>query len=144
MNNSASLIPGAVQQFTPLLGRILIAALFIPAGIFKITGFAGTAGYMASKGLPLVNVLLVLTIIIELGGGIMILIGWRTAEAALVIALFLVPVTIVFHGFWSIEDAQEMALQQRIFMKNIAIMGGLLCIAGLGGGPLSVGGNKTE
>ena len=142
MNDSPSLIPNAVQQIAPLFGRILIAFIFIPAGIMKITGFAGTAGYMASKGLPMVNILLVLTIIIELGGGIMILLGWRASEAALVIFLFLIPVSIVFHGYWNIEDPG--GVQMRMFMKNMGIMGGLLVIAGMGSGPLSLGGNKTE
>ena len=144
MNNSASLVPNALQQITPLLGRILIAAVFVPAGFMKITGFSATAGYMASKGLPMVNVLLVLTIIIELGGGLMILLGWRASEAALIIFLFLIPVSIVFHGYWNMEDPG--GVQMRMFMKNVGIMGGLLVIAGLGSGPLSLGGNsnKTE
>ncbi|MBV1932768.1 MAG: DoxX family protein [Porticoccaceae bacterium] len=144
MNNSLSLVPNAIQQITPLLGRILIAMVFVPAGFMKITGFAGTAGYMASKGLPMVNVLLVLTIIIELGGGLMVLLGWRASEAALIIFLFLIPVSIVFHGFWGMEDAG--GVQMRMFMKNVGIMGGLLVIAGLGSGPFSLGGNnnKTE
>lgn len=142
MNDSPSLVPNTVQQIAPLLGRILIAFIFIPAGIMKITGFSASAGYMASKGLPMVNILLVLTIIIELGGGIMVLLGWRASEAALVIFLFLIPVSVVFHGFWSIEDPGD--VQMRMFMKNVGIMGGLLVIAGMGSGPLSLGGNKTE
>jgi putative oxidoreductase len=142
MNNTSSLIPAGIQNVTPLIGRLLIAALFIPAGIMKITGFAGTAAYMASKGLPMADVLLVLTIIIELGGGIMILLGWRASEAALIIALFLIPVSIVFHGFWNMDDPE--GVQMRMFMKNMTIIGGLLVMAGLGSGPLSLGGNKTE
>ena len=142
MNDSPSLIPNAIQQIAPLFGRILIAFIFIPAGIMKITGFGATAGYMASKGLPMVNILLILTIIIELGGGIMVLLGWRASEAALVIFLFLIPVSVVFHGFWGIEDPG--GVQMRMFMKNVGIMGGLLIIAGMGSGPLSLGGNKTE
>lgn len=142
MNDSQSLVPNAVQQIAPLLGRILIAAIFIPAGFSKITGFAGVSGYMEAKGLPMPDLLLVLTIIIELGGGIMILLGWRASEAALVIFLFLIPVSVVFHGFWGIEDAGD--VQMRMFMKNVGIMGGLLVIAGMGSGPLSLGGNKTE
>jgi putative oxidoreductase len=146
MNNSPSLVPNAIQQITPLLGRILIAVVFVPAGFMKITGFAGTAGYMASKGLPMVNVLLVLTIIIELGGGLMILLGWRASEAALIIFLFLIPVNIVFHGYWGVEDPASAEIQMRMFFKNIGIMGGLLVVAGLGSGPFSLGGNsnKTE
>ncbi|MBQ0798129.1 MAG: DoxX family protein [Porticoccaceae bacterium] len=127
-----------INSFAPLLGRILIAALFIPAGISKITGFAGTSGYMASKGLPMADVLLVLTIIIELGGGIMLLAGVRAKEVALIIFLFLIPVTVVFHGYWGIEDAAAQSKEQIAFMKNIAIMGGLLFIAAFGAGKFAV------
>ena len=127
-----------INTFAPLLGRILIAALFIPAGISKITGFAGTSGYMASKGLPMADVLLVLTIIIELGGGIMLLAGVRAKEVALIIFLFLIPVTVVFHGYWGIEDAAAQSKEQIAFMKNLAIMGGLLFIAAFGAGKFAI------
>ena len=73
---------GLLKQYGPLLGRILLSAIFIIAGISKITGFSNTAAYMASKGLPMAEVLLVLTIIIELGGGVMILVGWKARWAA--------------------------------------------------------------
>ncbi len=101
------------QRFGPILGRFLLAALFIPAGVNKIIGFSTVAGYMASKGLPMVDTLLVLTIIIELGGGLMILLGWHARLASLCIALFLIPVTIIFHPYWDIADAQEMMTQQQ-------------------------------
>ena len=123
----------------PLLARLLIAILFIPAGLMKIPGFDATAAYMAAKGLPLVTVLLVLTILIEAGGGLLILLGWRAREAALILFLFLIPVTVIFHGFWTIEDAAARMNEQRAFMKNLAIMGGVLMIAALGPGPLSLG-----
>lgn len=126
------------QRFGPILGRMLFAALFIPAGVHKIIGFSSVSGYMASKGLPMVDVLLVLTIIIELGGGLMLLLGWHARLAALTIALFLIPVTVIFHSYWNIEDAQQMMTQQRMFMKNMAIIGGLLCITGLGSGKFSL------
>lgn len=144
MTTTPSLVPAGVQNITPLLGRLLIAAIFIPAGFSKITGFAGVSAYMAAKGLPFPDFLLVLTIIIELGGGILVLIGWRTREAALMIALFLIPVTVVFHAFWGIEDAQAMAAEQRVFMKNLGIMGGLFVMAGLGSGPLSLDQRKSQ
>lgn len=138
MSNPITAACSVTERYAPLLGRILIAALFIPAGIHKIIGFAGTSGYMASKGLPVPDLLLVLTIIIELGGGLMLLFGWRAREAALVIALFLIPVTVIFHGFWAIEDPELHGKEQITFMKNLAIMGGLLMIAGLGSGACSL------
>lgn len=126
------------ETLAPLLGRLLLAALFIPAGLTKIPGFENTAAYMAAKGLPLVPLLLVLTILIEAGCGLLILLGWRAREAALLLFLFLIPVTLVFHGFWGVEDPAARAQEQRNFMKNLAIMGGVLMIAGLGSGPLSL------
>ena len=127
-----------IYSITPLFGRILIAALFIPAGFTKITGFAGTAAYMSSKGLPVENILLVLSIIIELGGGLLLLIGWKVREAAFIMFLFLIPVTVIFHGFWNISDAALQSKEQIAFMKNIAIMGGLLFAAGFGAGQFSL------
>lgn len=127
----------------PLLGRLLIAVLFIPAGLMKIPGFDATAAYMTAQGLPLVPPLLVLTILIEAGGGLLILLGWRAREAALVLFLFLIPVTVIFHGFWNLEDAARLE-QQRAFMKNLAVMGGVLMVAAFGSGPFSLQRTKPE
>lgn len=127
-----------LKQYGPLIGRILLSAIFILAGINKITGFEGTAAYMASKGLPMTEVLLVLTIIIELGGGLLILVGWQARWAATAIFLFIIPVTLVFHPFWSFEG-QEAMTQYHKFMKNLAIMGGMLYVMIHGSGPLSLG-----
>lgn len=144
MPQSLNPVTRAAETFAPVLGRLLIAALFIPAGLTKIPGFENTATYMAAKGLPLVSLLLVATIVIEVGCGLLILIGWRAREAALLLFLFLVPVTLIFHGFWSIEDLTARAQEQRTFMKNLAIMGGVLMIAGLGSGPLSLQATKPK
>lgn len=129
-----------LQQFGPLLGRILLALIFIFAGFHKLTGFEGTAGYMASHGLPLPHVLLVATIAIELIGGLMILMGWQARLAATAIFLFLIPTTLLFHAFWNVNPADAMALQNQMnhFMKNLAIMGGMLYIMTYGSGPLSL------
>ena len=124
-----------LQQYGPLVGRILLSVIFIVAGAKKIFGFAGTAGYMASKGLPMTEVLLVLTIIIELGGGLMILLGWQARCAATAIFLFLIPVTLIFHPAWA--DPGEF----NSFFKNLAIMGGMMYIMVHGSGPLSLGGD---
>lgn len=127
-----------LQQYGPLLGRFLLSIIFIIAGINKITGFEGTMGYMASKGLPMVEVLLILSIIIELGGGLMILLGWQARAGATAIFLFLIPVTLVFHPFWSFEG-QEAMHQFHNFFKNLAIMGGLLYIMCFGSVSFSLG-----
>ena len=129
-----------LQKFSPLLGRILLALIFIFAGFHKITGFEGIASYMASHGLPLPQVLLVATIMIELIGGLMILIGWQARIAAAAIFLFLIPATLVFHAFWNVNPTDTMLLQNQMnhFMKNLAIMGGMLYIIAYGTGPYSL------
>ncbi|MFZ5556147.1 MAG: DoxX family protein [Pseudomonadota bacterium] len=132
----------SLQRFAPLAGRILLALIFIIAGFRKITGFSGTAAYMASKGLPMVEVLLVATIVVELGGGLMLVLGWRARLAALLLFLFTAIVTPIFHGFWAFPPEQYQA-QFNNFMKNIAIMGGMLYVMAYGPGPLSVGGRRA-
>ncbi len=125
------------KQYGPLIGRILLALIFIISGYYKIGGFQQTAAMMASKGLPMAQVLLVLTILIELGGGLMILLGWRARWAALAIFLWLIPTTIIFHPYWA-ADAAQMQSQWGSFMKNLAIMGGMMYVMAFGSGPYSL------
>lgn len=125
-----------LKQYGPLLGRSLLAIIFIIAGYNKMTGFEETAGYMASKGLPFTEVLLVLTIIIEFGGGLLILVGLQARWAATAIFLFLIPVTVVFHPVWADSG------QFNAFFKNLAIMGGMIYIMVFGPGPASLGGSN--
>jgi putative oxidoreductase len=125
------------KQYGPLVGRVLLALIFVVSGFNKIGGFAGTAGYMASKGLPMADVLLVLTIIIEIGAGLLIMVGWQARWAAVTIFLFLIPVTIIFHPFWGIDPAQQ-KMEMIMFMKNLSVMGGMLYIVAFGSGPYSL------
>jgi len=120
-----------------LLGRALIALLFIPGGIGKLTGFAGTVGYIASKGVPLPEVCAVIAIVVELGLGILLLVGWQTRWAALGIAIFTVVITFIFHAFWNVPPEQVM-MQKMNFFKNLAIAGGLYAFAAFGPGAWSV------
>ena len=119
-----------------LLGRVLLAVLFIVSGWGKIGGFDGTAGFIASKGLPLPQVLTALAIAVELGGGVLLLAGWKARWAALAMAAFTIVITPIFHGFWNAPAAEAMD-QQIHFLKNIAIIGGLLMVAALGPGRFS-------
>ena len=129
-----------LKQMAPLVGRVLLALIFVISGFNKLTHFDGTVGYMAMHGLPMVHVLLVASIAIELGGGLMLLLGWHARIAAAAIFLFLIPITLVFHAFWTVSPSDAMALQDQMnhFMKNLAIMGGMLYIVAYGSGPLSV------
>ena len=120
-----------------LIGRILLAVMFIISGFGKITGFDGTVGYIASKGLPLPQIVAIGTILVELGGGIMLAVGYKARWAGLALAIFTLLAGIIFHNFWAAEAAQKMA-QQINFMKNIAITGGMLMVFAFGPGRLSV------
>lgn len=127
----------SINKFGPLLGRILLALIFLMSGIGKIGGFAGTAGYMASKGLPMVEVLLAITIVIEVGAALMLILGWKARLGAAALFLWMIPVTFMFHNFWAMPADQQM-IQQIMFMKNLGLMGGMLYIMAFGSGPLSV------
>ena len=119
------------------LGRIFLALLFVVSGIGKITGYAGTAAMMASKGLPVVDILLPLTIAVELGGGLLLALGWKARWAAAALFLFLIPTTLIFHQFWGI-DPKLVQMQKIHFLKNVAIMGGMLMVLAAGAGAWSV------
>ena len=120
-----------------LVGRILIALIFVNAGFHKIGGFEGTAGYIASKGLPMPQVLAALTIALELGGGILLIVGYQVRLVAILFFLWLIPTTFIFHKFWGI-DAAQVQNQMNHFMKNVSIMGAMLMLVAFGPGAYSV------
>ena len=125
------------QHLAALAGRILLAVIFLISGFGKITGYDGTAGYMAAKGLPMIGVLLPLTILTELGGGIALVAGFKARWVALLLAGFTLLAAIIFHDFWAAEAAQKMG-QQINFLKNVAITGGMLMVFAFGPGRYSV------
>lgn len=120
-----------------LLGRVLMAALFLVAGIQKLMGYAATVGYFTKLGLPAPDALAVIAIVIELGAGLMLVVGWRARWAAWALVLFVVVATLIGHRFWQFDAAQQ-ANQLNHFLKNIAVIGGLLFVAGFGPGRLSI------
>ena len=127
----------ALQNPFALLARLLMAALFLPAGISKIGGFAGTAGYIGSVGLPLPEVGAALAIVIEVVAPILLIIGLFTRPAALVLAVFTLVASMFFHAYWSVLADQQF-MQSLLFWKNIGVVGGLLAIAAFGAGAFSV------
>jgi putative oxidoreductase len=126
-----------------LIGRSLMAIMFLLAGISKIGAFAGTSGYIASKGLPMPDVVAALTIAVEIGGALALIFGFCTRWAALVLAAFTLMAGLIFHNFWDLPAAQQ-TMQQIMFMKNVAITGGLLTLAAWGAGAWSVDGKTSR
>ncbi len=132
----------STQDTLALVGRALVAWLFIPAGFGKIAGFAGTAGYIASKGVPLPEVCAALAIVAELGLGLL-LVGWQARWAALGLAVFVAVITPIFHNYWGVPEAMAM-MQKQAFYKNVAVLGGLLVLAAFGPGRLSLDGRRAH
>ena len=127
----------SLQNPLALVGRLLLAFLFLPAGLSKITGFAGTVGYIASKGLPVPSVSAAIAVAVEVGCGLALIAGFGTRWAALALAGFTLVATFVFHNFWSLP-ADQVMMQQLMFFKNIAVVGGLLVLAAYGAGKFSL------
>jgi putative oxidoreductase len=125
------------QGIAILIGRVLLALMFVLAGFGKLAGLEGTAGYIASKGLPLPMVLAVATGVLELVAGLLLIVGWQARWAALALAGFTVVASVIFHNYWAMPAEQQM-MQQLMFMKNLGVVGGLLAIFGLGAGALSL------
>jgi putative oxidoreductase len=126
-----------LNHVSTLAGRTLLALIFIVSGFGKITGFSATAGYMASKGMPMAEVLLVGTIAVEFLGGLMLLVGWKARWAALAIFLFIIPTTLIFHSPIGLtgQEAQNQIIN---VMKNLSIMGGMLMVFACGPGAWSL------
>ncbi len=133
-------MPGKLQQLAMPAGRILIALIFVLAGINKILGYAGTQGYMESKGVP--GALLPLVILLEVGGGLAIMIGWQTRLAALALAGFSILAAIIFHNNFADQN------QMIHFLKNLSIAGGFLFLFAHGPGAYALdnrsGGNTAN
>ena len=140
MSSTLALATPAAQPVpvaaTALIGRVLLALMFIGAGISKFGSLEGTAGYIASGGLPLPGVLAVVVAALEVVAGVMLVVGFKARWAALALAVFTVLASVLFHAFWSMPADQQF-VQQLMFMKNLAVAGGLLMIVALGAGPLS-------
>jgi putative oxidoreductase len=132
-----------LAHYGPLAARILLAQVFIVSGLGKWKAFAGTAAFMGNLGLPATQWLLVLTIALELGGGILLVLGWQARALALAFFVFTFLTAVVVHPFWNVQ-APGLGGQLNNFMKNLAIMGGMLYVVIHGPGPLSLGANQRD
>jgi putative oxidoreductase len=131
------MIMTSLMRLFPAVGRILLSCIFVAIGVGKIVGWAGFYQYMDAKQLIAIPVLLTLSIGVELVLGSLVLIGWRARSSAFALLVYLIPVTAVFHDFWAMQDVRAQ-IELINFLKNIAIMGGLLLIVAFGPGPYSI------
>jgi len=127
----------SLQNPLALVSRLLLALLFLPAGLSKIGDFSGTVSYIGSAGLPLPEVAAVLAIAVEVGGAVALIVGLGTRFAALALALFTLVATFAFHNYWAMP-AEQVMMQQQMFFKNIAVVGGLFALVAFGAGKLSL------
>lgn len=133
----------ALQKYLPLIGRICLAWLYVPAGWGKIAGFSGTVGYVASAGLPFPPAMVVIAILIELVGGLALLVGYKARWAAAALALFTIVAALGFHNYWTMPP-EKAGMQKINFDKNIAIFGGLLFVVAFGAGRFSIDESRGE
>ena len=127
----------AAQSQALLVARILLSALFLTAGIRKILAIAGTAGYFAKLGMPMPEVMAWVAVVIEIGSAVLLITGWHARRAAWLLIVFTAIATAMAHRFWEF-DAAQYGNQLNHFLKNVAIIGGLLYVAALGPGSASV------
>jgi putative oxidoreductase len=120
-----------------LIGRVLIALIFAYFGYLKATGFAATVGYFTRLGFPLPEVSALLSIAFELGGGVLLVLGWKARPVALALAVYTAVATAVAHRFWGYPPDQAFN-QMSHFFKNVSLIGGLLYVVSYGPGPVSV------
>jgi putative oxidoreductase len=119
-----------MNLYVPLIGRVLLSAIFLKSGIDKLLDPGATAGYMSSKGIPFANILILPTIVVLLLGGLSVLLGYRAKLGAWLLIGFLIPATLIFHTRFPEEEIA--------FFKNLGLIGGLLMIATFGSGKLSL------
>lgn len=125
------------KTYISVLGRLLLALMFILSGVGKLGNIQGTAAFIASGGLPAPTVLAVAVGALELFGGLALVVGYQVRLVGLALALFTVAASVVFHAYWSAPAAQQF-VTQLLFMKNISVAGVMLLISALGAGPLSI------
>jgi len=133
----------SVKSPLSVIGRVLLALMFVMAGFSKLGNIGGTAAYIASGGLPMPAVLAVLVGLLELIAGLALAVGYKARWAALALGIFTLLASALFHQFWAVP-ADKAMVQQLLFMKNLAVAGGMFIVAALGAGPLSLDGRAAS
>jgi len=127
----------------PLLGRLLMVYIFATSGIAKLFSWQANIQYTSTRHLPMVPVLLAVAAFIEVGGSICLITGYRAREAAFVMFVYMIGVTMLFHNYWAVSGSLA-GQQETHFRKNLAIMGGLLILAYSGPGRWSLGKDSNQ
>jgi putative oxidoreductase len=128
----------ALERYGTLAARILISQIFLLSGVMKVMDPAGTAEQMAGRGMFWIPFFLWSAAAVELGGGLSLLLGYKARLAALALFLFLIPVTLTFHNWWTYPDPKEQHVNMLFFLHNLTLMGGLLLVMTFGPGPVSI------
>jgi putative oxidoreductase len=126
-----------VAKGVPPLARILLALIFVLAGVSKLGDPMRTVGMMASHGIPLSQVLVFGAIAVELVGGLMLMLGWHGRLAALVLCVYTLTLALIFHAYWRATGA-DASTQHALFFGHLSMMGGMLYVVAYGPGPVSV------
>jgi len=132
----------SVEKYGPLVGRILLALIFFLSGLNKIFAWDFNTGYMAAKGMPMVAIFLVAAIVIEIGGSLSVILGYKARWGAVALIVFTIPASVIFHNFWALKGMDQV-LNMAMFMKNFSIIGGLLLVVAFGAGQLSMDNRKS-
>ena len=129
------------MKIVPLLGRILFALIFLMSGLNHLMG-AG-ADYAAAAGVPMAGFMVPFAGLIALVGALSILLGYKVKYGAWLIVIFIIPVSLALHNFWTVKDPMQQQMQMAMFMKNVSILGGALLLAYFGPGPYSIDNRKA-
>jgi putative oxidoreductase len=121
----------------PLIGRILMSSVFLIFGVLKFVTFPYYVQLAAGRGMPLPSAAIAAAALLEILGGLAILIGFQTRITSWALFIYLIPTSILFHNYWALEGALRANMEVHFF-KNMAIMGGLLFLATYGAGPYSI------
>jgi putative oxidoreductase len=127
-----------LERYGPLAARLLISQIFLISGVMKVLAPSETAAQMEGRDMFWVPLFLWAAVAVELGGGLSLLLGYKARLGALVLFLFLIPVTLTFHNWWTYPDPKEQQVNMLFFLHNLTLMGGLLLVMTHGPGPLSI------
>ena len=130
-------MPSNITTWAAPLGRLLLSLIFLASAAGKLSNWQPPAQMIADKGLPAPDVFLSIAVVLEIVGGLMVLLGLQARWGAVLLLLFLIPATVIMHNFWALPEVQQQE-QMINFMKNVSIGGGLLLVVALGAGPVSI------